>query len=115
MRPLRTSLLALLVAAPASQAAAAPDSRVYSDVSPGVFACVKDTSFSQQGTIYVEAEDGHGTATTTSSLWSVVMDYAFTPETRNLEYWLVRKTWIVPADAIWSGIADMIATCRAHA
>ncbi len=112
MKPLRASLLVLLVAAPAGPSMAAA-SHTYSGVTPAVFACVKSTSMEAQGTVYVETEANHGTATTTSTLWSVVMDYVFSPETQDLQYWMVHKTWVVPADAVWSGIAEMIASCRA--
>lgn len=111
MKTSRIALSAILAAAPASEAFAA-ESRTFNNVTPAVFDCVKRTSEAQQGTVYVETEANRGTATTSSTLWTVVMDYVFTPDTGDLEYELVRKTWIVPADTIWSGIADTIAGCR---
>ncbi len=113
MKARHVPLLVLVFAVPASSALAL-DSHTYADVTPAVFACVKETSQTRQGTIYSEAGSDRGTATTASSLWTVVMDYVFSPESGDLQYWLRRKTWIVPTGAVWNGIADMIAECRAQ-
>ena len=98
-----------LVAAPAFAAA---KSRTFADVTADVFQCIKETSANRQGTIYSSTDGTNGTATTSSSLWIVVMEYTFSPETQSLRYSMIRKSWVVPASAVWSGIEDMIAECR---
>ena len=93
-------------------ALAAGESRAFADVTAEVFQCVKETSSSRQGTLYASTDDVSGTATTSSTLWIVVMEYAFSLETESLNYSMIRKSWVVPTDAVWSGIADMITECR---
>ena len=104
--------LALVSLAPAT-AHAAPQSRTFTDVTADVFQCVRETSASRQGTIYVSTDGLNGTATTSSTLWIVVMEYAFSPQTESLRYTMVRKSWVVPAGSVWSGIDEMISECHA--
>ena len=107
----RYAIAVAMVAATAG-AALANETRVYSDVSDATFQCVRETSAARQGTHYEATGVGSGTATTSSTLWTVVMDYVFAAETQSLRYGLVHKSWIVPADAVWAGIEAMITECR---
>lgn len=109
----KTAFVSLAVLSLASaQAMAAAQSRTFADVTSDVFQCVKETSASRQGTIYASTDGLNGTATTSSTLWIVVMEYAFSAETESLRYTMIRKSWVVPAQSVWSGIDEMITECR---
>lgn len=108
----RPIFLAMAIVAGSASTVLADNSRLFTDVSEAVFQCVKETSSARQGTIYAPEGANSGTATTSSTLWTVVMNFAFSAESKSLAYTLVQKSWIVPTNAVWAGIGDMIAECR---
>jgi hypothetical protein len=84
MKLTKTAFVSLAVLSLASAPAmAAAQSRSFADVTSDVFQCVKETSASRQGTIYASTDGINGTATTSSTLWIVVMEYAFSAETES--------------------------------
>ncbi|MCC6735458.1 MAG: hypothetical protein IT534_04950 [Bauldia sp.] len=111
-RPAAGALAALALGASATGAAAASAPRTFRDVTPAIFECVKATSEAQHGTIYDSADGLTGTATTSSSLYTVRMSFAFDPAAGSLAYTLVSKSLIVPASAVWSGIETALTGCR---
>jgi hypothetical protein len=88
------------------------DIKIFHGVTPAVFACVKTTSEQQHGTKYVPADGNKGTATTSTSMYEVVLGFDYNPATGDLTYTLIKKSWIVPIDSVWSGIGDTINSCR---
>jgi hypothetical protein len=106
-----TFMAAAFVAAGTTTALAA-DGRTFSAVTPGIFECVKASSSTEHGTVYESADGLSGTAVTASSLYTVRLDFTFDPTAGSLAYTLVRKSFIVPAAAVWSGIEDALNRCR---
>lgn len=91
--------------------ARAADSQTFHGVTAAMFDCIKATSIAEHGTVYAPANAIAGSATTSSSLWQVVVDFALDPATGDLTYTLVRKTWIVPAGTMWDGLAATVRGC----
>jgi hypothetical protein len=104
---------ALQFAAGAATAQEAPETRTFAGLTPEIFECLKSRSEARDGTVYEPRDADAGRATTSSLLWQVVIDYVFTPATGELQYTLVSKTRIIPIDAIWNGIDNLIAACAA--
>jgi hypothetical protein len=114
-RPLRrpsAGVVAALALTAGATGAAAADMRTYQGVTQASFDCVKSTSEIEHGTVYESADGRSGTATTTSSLYTVRMSFQFDPAAGSLAYTLVGKSFIVPASAVWSGIETAITGCR---
>ena len=89
----------------------AAEVRTFGGVTPAIFECIKTTSEAANGTIYEPRNADRGTATTTSAIWAVVLDYVFDLAAGEIAYTLVHKTWIVPLSPVWQGIEDYIAGC----
>jgi hypothetical protein len=106
------ALLAAVVATGSATVAAAADGRAYDAVTPAIFECVKTTSSAEHGTVYESADGLSGTAVTSSSLYSVRLDFVFDPAAGSLAYTLLSKSFIVPTSAVWSGIEAALAGCR---
>ena len=87
-------------------------SNTYHGVTQTIFDCVKATSLSQHGTVYKPPNANSGTSTTKGTGWEVDMTFGFDPATEDLTYTITHKTWIVPEQQIWNGIADTINVCR---
>ena len=92
--------------------ASATETRNFGGVTPAIFECVKVTSEAANGPIYEPRHADRGTATTTSTLWAVILDYVFDPALGEITYSLVHKTWLVPLSPIWQGIEQYIANCN---
>jgi len=88
------------------------DSKTYHGVTQAIFDCVKETSTAKHGTVYDPADGNKGTSSTSGTGWSVDMTFDFNPTTGDLSYTITHKTWIVPVNQVWSGIADTINECR---
>ena len=88
------------------------ESKTVHGVTEQIFECVKTTSNEQHGTVYDPATGNSGTATTSTSTYTVKLNFTFDPGTGDLTYTIVHKTWIVPTSAIWTGIGDTINGCR---
>lgn len=113
--PLRLALVSLAAAsavAGSASAAFAADGRTFSAVTPAIFECVKTSSSTEHGTVYESTDGLSGTAVTASSLYTVRLGFAFDPASGSLAYTLVAKSFIVPANAVWSGIEDALNRCR---
>jgi hypothetical protein len=91
--------------------AAAQESRTFPGVTPAVFECMRSKSEARDGTVYEPRDANRGTATTSSPLWSIVIDFVFEPATGDLHYTVVRKTFLIPVQAVWDGIVNLIAEC----
>jgi hypothetical protein len=81
-------------------------------VAPAIFSCVKTETQQQHGTNYVPKDANKGTATSSTPMYSVVLDFDFNPASGDLTYTLIGKSWIVPISEVWSGIGDTTNTCR---
>jgi hypothetical protein len=88
------------------------DMKVFNGVTPAIFACLKTTSGEQHGTKYAPPDGNQGTATTETSMYSVVLGFNFDPSASTLTYTLIKKSWIVPIGEVWNGITDTINSCR---
>jgi hypothetical protein len=42
----------------------------------------------------------------------VVLGFDFNPSTGDLTYALIKKSWIMPIESVWSGIGNEINSCR---
>lgn len=88
------------------------DMKAFNGVTPAIFSCLKATSGQQHGTKYAPPDGNQGTATTETSMYSVVLGFNFDPSSGVLTYTLIKKSWIVPINEVWNGIADTINSCR---
>jgi hypothetical protein len=88
------------------------DMKVFHGVTPAIFACLKTTSEQQHGTKYVPPDGNKGTATTSTSMYKVELGFDFSPDSGDLTYTLIYKSWIVPIAEVWKGIGDTIDSCR---
>ena len=87
------------------------DIKVFYDVTSEIFACVKTKSKDEHGTVYDPPNGNSGTATTTTSLYFVELGFNFDPQSGDLTYTLIKKSWLVPISEVWNGIAKTIDTC----
>lgn len=88
------------------------DSRTYYGVTQQVFDCVRTTSEKEHGTVYAPPDSNQGTASSESTTWTVVLAFDFDPTTGALAYKIQKKTWIVPASAIWEGLQETLNGCK---
>lgn len=88
------------------------DSKTYNGVTPAIFTCLKAKSKQEHGTIYDPADGNSGTAATSGFGWSVKLQFNFNPDSSQLQYTVLEKSWIVPVNEIWNGISDTINSCR---
>lgn len=88
------------------------DMKVFHGVTPAIFDCVKATSAQQHGTKYIPPNGNQGTSNTTTATYFVNLGFNFDPNSGDLTYTLIDKSWIVPISAVWSGIGDTINSCR---
>lgn len=93
--------------------AAMTDCRTFNGVDQSIFACVKQRSLEEHGTIYEPAVGNQGTATTKVPLvGTVVVSFNLEPATESITYCVVSKPWIVSASQIFDGIGETINSCR---
>lgn len=85
-------------------------SRIYKNVTPAIWACVKDTSAKEHGTTYTGPDQG--TATTNTIVGELVMSYDFNVSAATLTYGIVKKPRLAPEAKIWDGIESTINGCR---
>jgi hypothetical protein len=88
------------------------DCRTFNGVTPAVFACVKQSSFKDNGTVYDPASGNKGNATTRISVGTVVMSFDFNADAGSITYRVVTKPWIVTYREIFNGIANTISACQ---
>lgn len=111
------SLAAALLAATAlvmPAATWAADTRTFHNVSRETYECTKDIGEARHNTIYEPRHADYGTATTSSFFWKLVVYYRFDPATGDLYHEILQRSWIIPVDRVWAGIADQISECAAR-
>jgi hypothetical protein len=91
------------------------DCQTFNGVTPAVFACVKQQSAQQHGTVYNPPDGTTGTATTTTPVGTVVVSFDLDTSTGAITYCIVSKPWIAPESAIWDGINSTISACQQSA
>jgi hypothetical protein len=94
--------------------AAAADTRTFHNLSPETYACTKDIGEARHNTIYEPRDGNYGTATTSSFFWIIVIAYRYDPETGDLFHEILRRSWIIPVNAVWDGIREQIEECEAR-
>lgn len=88
------------------------DERTFDGVSEEVWERVKAIARIRFGTTFDPEASASGTATTTTAIGEVVMDFALDPEAEQITYVLRRKPLLILSGQIWSGLAETIAQCR---
>jgi hypothetical protein len=89
-------------------------SRTYDNITPAIWACVKETSNQEHGTTYTGPDQG--TATTQIPIvGTLVMSYDFQASAGTLTYAIVKKPGLAPESRIWGGIESTIDGCRSSA
>jgi hypothetical protein len=89
------------------------DCRTFNGVTPAIFACVKEKSLQEHGTVYDPLTGNKGTATTVvPAIGTIVVSFDFDPGDATITYCIVSKPWIVSASQIFDGIGDTINACR---
>lgn len=91
------------------------DSRTYEDVSSDVWERVKTIARDRFGTTFDPETSPAGTATTTTPIGDVVIDYALDPDAEQITYTLRRKPMLILSGQIWSGLEETIDRCRQQA
>lgn len=85
--------------------------RSFGGVTPAIWECVKTTSFQQHGTKYVPADGNQGTATTSTPIGEVVLNFDCDPTRDTVTYTIVKKPFLVSENQIWSGIQETVDGC----
>jgi hypothetical protein len=91
------------------------DCRTFHGVTQAIFACVKQKSLAEHGTVYDPATGNKGTATTkVPVVGTIVVSFDFdpNPNVESITYCIISKPWIVSASQIFDGIGDTIDSCR---
>jgi hypothetical protein len=88
------------------------DCQTFNGVTLAVFACVKQQSAQQHGTVYAPADATTGTATTNTAVGTVVVSFDLETATGAITYCIVNKPWLAPESAIWDGISSTISACQ---
>jgi len=89
------------------------DCRTFHGVDQAIFACVKQKSLEEHGTVYDPATGNKGKATTNVPVvGTIVVSFDFDPSAESITYCIISKPWIVSASQIFDGIGDTINSCR---
>lgn len=89
------------------------DCKTFVGVTQAVFDCVKETSLHEHKTVYDPPNAYKGTATTKIPwIGTVVLSFDLNISTGTIQYCIVSKPEIVPANSIFNGIADTITSCQ---
>lgn len=86
--------------------------RNFGGVKQAVWECVKKTSYEQHGTKYVPADGNQGTATTSTPVGEVVLNFDYDLAKETITYTIVKKPFLVSDDQIWNGIQETIDGCQ---
>lgn len=113
MKTLGPSLIAVLALALPATARAA-DTMTFHNLSRETYECTKDIGEARHNTVYEPRHADYGTATTSSFFWKLVVYYRFDPATGDLYHEILQRSWIIPVDRVWAGIADQISECAAR-
>lgn len=85
--------------------------KTFNGVTPIVWECVKTTSLKEHGTIYAPPGATSGTATTSTIVGDVVLNFDYESSKSSVTYTIVKKPFIVGEGTIWDGIQDTIDGC----
>jgi hypothetical protein len=88
------------------------DCQTFDGVTPAVFACVKQQSAQQHGTVYAPPDASTGTATTDTPVGTVVVSFDLDTATVAITYCIVKKPFLVTESEIWNGIQSTINACQ---
>lgn len=88
------------------------DSRTFEDVSSHVWEKVKTIARTRFGTTFDPETSPAGTATTSTPIGEVVIDYALDADAEQITYTLRRKPMLILSGQIWSGLEETIDRCR---
>ena len=88
------------------------DCQTFNNVSAAVFACVKQQSAQQHGTVYAPPDGTSGTATTDTAVGTVIVSFDLDEASGSITYCIVQKPFLAPESAIWNGIASTISACQ---
>lgn len=91
------------------------DQRTFDDVSFDVWERVKSIARERFGTTFDPESSPEGTATTSTPIGDVVIDYALDAASEQITYTLRRKPMLILSGQIWSGLAETIDRCRQQA
>ena len=86
--------------------------RSFSGVTQAVWECVKTTSYQKHGTNYVPADGNQGTATTSTGVGEIVLNFDYNPTNETVTYTIVQKPMIITDGEIWMGIQETIDGCQ---
>lgn len=90
------------------------DTKTYNNVTEEIFACVKEKSSKEHGTVYDPATGNKGVSTTKSVVGKVVLGYDLNSDTNEITYTLIDKPVLAPEHEIWKGIEKAINSCRGN-
>ena len=85
--------------------------RSFGNVTPAIWECVKTTSYKEHGTVYAPPGATKGTATTSTFVGEVVLDFDYEESKDTVSYTIVKKPFVVSDDQIWNGIQETIDHC----
>jgi hypothetical protein len=88
------------------------DCRTFNGVTAAVFACVKQQSAQEHGTVYAPPDGTSGTATTGTAVGKVVVSFELDTAAASITYCIVQKPLLAPESAVWNGIASTISACQ---
>ena len=88
------------------------ESRTFEGVSVATWERMRAGGRDNHGTVFEEASDSRGTATTSTPVGTIVLEYAFDPIAEQITYTIVRKPMLAASSLIWGGIAATLERCR---
>ena len=89
-------------------------SKTFENITPAIFACIRETSWRQHAAVYAPEGALAGTVSTTVPLiGKVVLAFVYDGAACTLTYTIDKKPFIVAENQIWDGVADTIKGCRA--
>jgi len=91
------------------------DCQTFHGVTAAIFERVKDIGRRERGTAYDPPDAVSGTATTITPVGSIVLTFDLDARAETLTYCIASRPWIMPANAIFDGIANTIDLCRGGA
>ncbi len=85
--------------------------RSFGGVTSAIWECVKTTSYNEHGTVYAPPGATQGTATTSTPVGDVVLDFNYESSKDTVTYTITKKPFIVSDNTIWDGIQETIDGC----
>ena len=86
-------------------------SRSFANVTPSVWACVKAASIAKNNASYDPPDGDAGTVKVPTPVGTVVLDFTVDAATSTITYTIQSKPFLVPEEAMWSGIGASIESC----